>query len=161
MFALSGPGHSIVDVNTPVYFPEELTTTHQNRLDKWPDVIPFTSLSIDEWTKIDIMRIGRCWILNLIAHLWWKIFFLWLEPSHLWLCRITSGELMIFIGYVSCLSRWPRIDSKRPGCSSSRYQREVAYQRFALIGDLNKPSNDQVWAGPAGMYVVTGFHISE
>jgi hypothetical protein len=38
-------------------------------------------------------------------------------PSHLRFCRITSGKLIIFVGYVSCHSSWPRIDSKLPGLS--------------------------------------------
>jgi hypothetical protein len=30
-------------------------------------------------SKIDILRIGCCWILNFIGYPWWKIFFPWLD----------------------------------------------------------------------------------
>jgi hypothetical protein len=39
------------------------------------------------------------------------------SPSHLCFCRITEGELMIFVGYVSYRSSWWRIDSKTPRLS--------------------------------------------
>jgi hypothetical protein len=50
-FAVSYFTDSIVDMDAPIYFPEESTTTLQNYSDTWLHIDPFTSPAIYERKK--------------------------------------------------------------------------------------------------------------